>query len=76
MSIIVEFLINGVVLIKLSICVLGRTSVTALSQRELGLMKGFNGYQETFYHKMETICMKLTHKLVHFLVICKVWTVI
>ncbi len=29
-------------------------------------MKGFNGYLETFYHKMETICMKVTHKLVHF----------
>ncbi len=73
MSIIVEFLINGVVLIKLSIRVLGRTSVTPQSRERV---RGFNGYQETFYHKMETICMKLvTHKSVHFLVICKKWKV-
>ncbi len=41
MSIIVEFLINGVLLIKLSICVLGRTSVTPQSRERVRADEGF-----------------------------------
>ncbi len=41
MSIIVECLINGVVLIKLSICVLGRTSVTPPIQERVRADEGF-----------------------------------
>ncbi len=41
MSIIVEFLINGVVLIKLSIRVLGRTSVTPQSRERVRADEGF-----------------------------------